>query len=92
MIRRSLLAVAMLITLNESTLGHECILQGTNTSDIAAYNACKNDLAFGTAGHTDTDSTATSDRIKVLETENEALKAKILILKGQLLNLFRVLE
>ena len=90
--RRSLLAVAMLITLNESTLGHECILQGTDTSEIAAYNACKNDLAFGNAGHDDTALSATSDRIKALEIENEALKAKILILKGRLLDLLRVLE
>ena len=92
MMRLSLLAVVILLTLNEPTLGHECILQGTDTSEIAAYNACKNDLAFGNAGHSDTASSATSDRIKVLEIENQSLKAKILILKGQLLNLLRVLE
>ena len=92
---RSLLIVIVLIPFNHSALAHKCILTGNSTAEITVYNACKNDLSFGNADH---DSTAlsisaeTSDYIKNLEAENKALKAKLLVLRGRLLDLARILD
>ena len=92
---RSLLIVIMFTQFNQSAMAHKCILTGNSAAEITVYNACKNDLAFGNAGH---DSAAlptspeTSDYIKNLEAENEALKAKILVLRGRLLDLVRILD
>ena len=92
---RSLLIVIIFIQFNQSAMAHKCILTGNSTVEITAYNACKNDLALGNAGH---DSAAlsmspeTSVYIKNLEAENEALKAKLLVLRGRLLDLARILD
>ena len=92
---RSLLILIMFIPFNQSAMAHKCILTGNSAAEITVYNACKNDLAFGNAGH---DSAAlpisaeTSDYIKNLEAENEALKAKLLVLRGRLLDLARILD
>ena len=92
---RSLLIVIMLILLNQSAIAHKCTLTGNSAAEITVYNACKNDLAFGNAGH---DSTAlsvsveASGYIKNLEAENQALKVKIQVLRGRLLDLARILD
>ena len=92
---RSLLIVIMFTQFNQSAMAHTCILTGNSAAEITVYNACKNDLAFGDAGH---DSAAlpispeTSDYIKNLEAENKALKAKLLVLRGRLLDLTRILD
>ena len=92
---RSLLIVIMFIPFNQSAMAHKCILTGNSAAEITVYNACKNDLAFGNAGH---DSAAlpisaeTSDYTKNLEAENEALKVKLLVLRGRLLDLARILD
>ena len=92
---RSLLIVIILTQFNQSAMAHKCILTGNSAAEITVYNACKSDLAFGDAGH---DSAAlpisreTSDYIQNLEAENEALKAKLRVLRGRLLDLARILD
>ena len=92
---RSLLIVIMFIPFNQSAMAHKCILTGNSAAEIMVYNACKNDLAFGNAGHDSAVlpiSPETSDYIKNLEAENKALKAKLLVLRGRLLDLARTLD
>ena len=92
---RSLLIVIMFIPFNQSAMAHKCILTGNSAAEIMVYNACKNDLAFGNAGHDSAVlpiSPETSDYIKNLEAENKALKAKLLVLRGRLLDLARILD
>ena len=48
---RSLLIVIMFTQFNQSAMAHKCILNGNSAAEITVYNACKNDLAFGDAGH-----------------------------------------
>jgi len=92
---RILLIVIILIPFNQSAIAHKCILTGNSVAEITVYNACKNDLAFGNASH---DSAAlsispeTSDYIKNLKAENESLKAKLLVLRGRLIDLARILD
>ena len=75
--------------------GHQCVLSGTDASDISIYNACKNDLVMGMDGHdksaTDTTSTAddTSQRLILLEAENRQLQAKLGLLRNRLLDLMK---
>ena len=92
---RGLLIVIMFTQFNQSAMAHKCILTGNSTAEISVYNACKNDLAFEDAGHDRAAlpiSPETSDDIKNLEAENKALKAKLLVLRGRLLDLARILD
>ena len=92
---RSMLIVIMFIQFNQSAMAHKCILTGNSVAEVTVYNACKNDIAYGNVDH---DSAAlpispeTSGYIKNLEAENEALKAKLLVLRGRLLDLARILD
>ena len=43
---------AILFSLSAGSVhGHQCVLSGTGASEIAIYNACKNDLVMGMDGH-----------------------------------------
>lgn len=75
--------------------GHQCVLSGTDASEITIYNACKNDLIMGVDGH---DSSATSansanenssQKLILLEAENKRLQAKLDLLRNQLLDLMK---
>ena len=74
---------------------HQCVLSGTDASDITIYNACKNDLVMGMDGHdksaTSGTNTAddTSQRLILLEAENRQLQAKLGLLRNRLLDLMK---
>ena len=92
---RSLFIAIMISLSNQPALAHKCTLTGNSAAEITVYNACKNDLAFGNAGHDRTPlsiSSETSKYIQNLEMENKALKAKILVLRGRLLDFLRILD
>ena len=68
------------------TLAHQCILGGGSTTDIQIYNSCKADLAAGSAGH-DHQNADMSGEILRLKTENEALRARLKIIRQRLLTI-----
>ena len=87
---------AILLSLSAgSVYGHQCILSGTAASEIAIYNACKNDLVMGMDGHSSSaTSTAgandqVSQKLILLEAENRQLQAKLASLRNRLLDLMR---
>ena len=63
---------------------HQCVLEGSTQDEVQAYNMCKADLATGTAGHSAQQSSTELNR---LQAENEALRARLDVVKRQLLNL-----
>ena len=75
--------------------GHQCILSGTDASEIAIYNACKNDLVMGLDKHTLLPDNTTiktdraSERLILLESENRQLQAKLGLLRSRLLDLVK---
>ena len=72
--------------------GHQCVLSGTDASDITAYNACKNDLVMGMDGHDKSATSAaddTSQRLILFEAENRQLQAKLGLLRNRLLDLMK---
>ncbi len=75
--------------------GHQCILSGTDASEIAIYNACKNDLIMGLDKHTLLPDDTTikteraSERLILLESENRKLQAKLDLLRSRLLDLIK---
>ena len=87
---------AILFSLLASSVhGHQCVLSGTGASEIAIYNACKNDLVMGMDGHgSSANSTAgttdqTSQKLILLEAENRQLQAKLALLRNRLLDLMK---
>ena len=68
------------------TLAHQCVLGGGSTTDIQIYNSCKADLAAGGAGH-DHQNADMSGEILRLKTENEALRARLTIIRQRLLTI-----
>ena len=75
--------------------GHQCVLSGTDASDISIYNACKNDLVMGMDGHDKSATSATSaaddtsQRLILLEAENRQLQSKLGLLRNRLLDLMK---
>ena len=75
--------------------GHQCILSGTDASEIAIYNACKNDLVMGLDKHTflpDNKAIKTerdSERLILLESENRKLQEKLNLFRSRLLDLMK---
>ena len=63
---------------------HQCILEGSSTGEIQAYNACKADLASGNAHHAAQDN---EDELARLRAENDALKARLADVRRRLLGL-----
>ena len=86
---RTILIAALITMLSQNSMAHKCVLTGNNTAEIIIYNSCKNDLASGVGGHSDTKD---SERIKELEQEKEQLEDKILALKRYLLDLLKFIE
>ena len=87
---------AILFSLSAGSVhGHQCVLSGTGASEIAIYNACKNDLVMGMDGHgSSANSTAgttdqTSQKLILLEAENRQLQAKLALLRNRLLDLMK---
>ncbi len=78
-----------------SVYSHQCVLSGTDASEIAIYNACKNDLAMGMDGHESSATSATgvtdqvSQKLILLEAENRQLQAKLALLRNRLLDFIR---
>ena len=87
--RHIIITAIFLILLNNSALAHKCVLDSNSAKDIMVYNACKNDLATGVAGH---DQTIKANRIAELEKENERLQNKIIVLKNHLLKLLMLID
>ena len=85
----------LLILSAGSVYGHQCVLSGTGASEIAIYNACKNDLVIGMDGHgsSATIAAGTTDqanqKLILLEAENRQLQAKLALLRNRLLDLMR---
>ena len=86
---RTILTAALIAILSQNAMAHKCVLTGSNAAEIIIYNSCKNDLATGASGHSNT---IASERIKELEQENEQLEDKILALKRYLTDLLRFIE
>ena len=75
---------------------HQCILGGSTATDMQIYNSCKADLATGTAGHggghgggdgggDGSRDGNTSEEILRLKAENDALKARLTVIRQRLL-------
>ena len=71
---------------------HQCILGGSTATDMQIYNSCKADLATGTAGHGGGHGGGdggrdgnTSEEILRLKAENDALKARLTVIRQRLL-------
>ena len=94
---RIIFFASMLGLLAAPAYSHQCILSGTDASEIAIYNACKNDLVMGLDGHaspsaiTTIDAEEAGDRLILLEAENRQLKAKLDLLRNRLLDLVKEL-
>jgi len=82
--KKHVLLFVLLCGLGQSASGHQCILDGSSTTAIQAYNACKADLANGTAGHATEDHSAELAR---LQAENAVLKARLDDVRRRLLGL-----
>ena len=88
---------AILFSLLASSVhGHQCVLSGTGASEIAIYNACKNDLVMGMDGHgssATSPASATDQKVSqkliLLEAENRQLQAKLALLRNRLLDLMK---
>ncbi len=87
---------AMLLSLlTTPSSGHQCVLSGTDASEITIYNACKNDLLMGVDGHASSADVANStnknpsQRLILLEAENKRLQAKLDLLRIHLLDLIK---
>ena len=82
---------AILLSLSAGSVhGHQCVLSGTGASEIAIYNACKNDLVMGMDGHGSAGATdQVSQKLILLETENRQLQAKLALLRNRLLDLMK---
>ena len=84
---------AILLSLSAGSVhGHQCVLSGTGASEIAIYNACKNDLVMGMDGHGSSAASATdhvSQKLIPLEAENRQLQAKLALLRNRLLDLMK---
>ena len=63
---RTLLAAIFLTLFSQMAWAHKCILSGSTTEDITAYNTCKADLVDKTSGH---EILELRNRIKSLETQ-----------------------
>jgi len=87
---------AILLSLSAGSVhGHQCVLSGTGASEIAIYNACKNDLVMGMDGHGSsvTNAASATDQVSkeliLLEAENRQLQAKLELIRNRLLDLMR---
>ena len=83
---------AILLSLSAGSVhGHQCVLSGTGASEIAIYNACKNDLVMGMDGHGSSAGATdqVSQKLILLEAENRQLQAKLALLRNRLLDLMR---
>ena len=87
---------AILLILSAGSVhGHQCVLSGTGASEIAIYNACKNDLVMGMDGHGSSTTSAAgatdqaNQKLILLEAENRQLQAKLALLRNRLLDLMR---
>lgn len=81
---RLLFITSLLFMLTSPVSAHKCVLEGGSTANLQIYNACKADLAAGVAGH---DDQAVIEELLELRAENEALKARLTVVKRQLLDL-----
>ena len=87
---------AILLSLSAGSVhGHQCVLSGTGASEIATYNACRNDLVMGMDGHGLSSTSAASatdqasQKLILLEAENRQLQAKLDLLRNRLLDLMK---
>jgi hypothetical protein len=87
---------AILLSLSAGSVhGHQCVLSGTGASEIAIYNACKNDFVMGMDGHGSSTTSAASatdqvsQKLSLLEAENRQLQAKLALLRNRLLDLMK---
>ena len=90
---------AILFSLSAGSVhGHQCVLSGTGASEIAIYNACKNDLVMGIDGHGSSVTSAASaasatdqvsQKLILLEAENRQLQTKLALLRNRLLDLMK---
>lgn len=73
----------------QPAVAHQCILDGSTTTAIQAYNSCKADLANGTSGHAAGDNAAGDHAAELarLTAENALLKARLDDVKRRLLGL-----
>ena len=94
---RIIFFATLLCLLTPPIYGHQCILSGTSTSEIAIYNACKNDAVMGLddptapSGNANGKTEEMSHRLTLLEAENRQLQAKLNSLRNRLLDLIKSL-
>ncbi len=92
---RIIFFATLLCLLAAPMYGHQCILSGTGASEIAIYNACKNDAIMGLEENTSPSDAANekieeiSHRLILLEAENRQLQAKLNSLRNRLLELMK---
>lgn len=79
----SVLFVCLLLS-GLPVVAHQCILEGSSANAIQTYNACKADLASGTANHQTSEDAGELAR---LQAENDALKAQLAEVRRRLLGL-----
>ena len=82
--RRIILMFSLAWSMSFPVAAHQCILEGSTSEAIQAYNACKLDLATGQSGHGGDDQSAELARLKA---ENERLKARLADVRQRLLGL-----
>ena len=82
--RRIILMLGLAWSLSFPVAAHQCVLEGSTSEAIQAYNACKLDLATGQSGHGGDDQSAEQAR---LQAENERLKARLADLRQRLIGL-----
>lgn len=86
---RIVIGCLVVLMVSPAASAHQCILDGSSANAIQSYNACKLDLANGTAGHSAAVD-ATEDHAAVvarLQAENDLLKARLADVRRRLLGL-----
>jgi hypothetical protein len=92
---RIIIFTSLLGLLAAPVYGHQCILSGTDSSQIAIYNACKSDIVMGLDGHdlsskdTTSENESATQRLILLEAENRQMQAKLKSLRNRLLELMK---
>ena len=82
--RRIILMLCLAWSLSFPATAHQCVLEGSTSEAIQAYNACKLDLVTGQSRHGGDDESAELARLKA---ENERLKARLADVRQRLLGL-----
>ena len=79
--------VLFFILVSNSSMSHECILQGTSAKEITIYNSCKEDKSKNKSSNKDLNNMLLKKQLKKLKRENNNLKNQLLDLKIRLSNI-----